>query len=50
VVLQQPAEKQRRNALMQTGMEGTLGQGPHITTTKCIYQEVSLDKIKYWQS
>jgi hypothetical protein len=50
VVSRQPAEKQRRNALQHTGMEGTSGQGLHITLTKRIYQEVSLEKRKYKQS
>jgi hypothetical protein len=50
VVSRQLAEKQRTNALWQTGMEGTLGPGLHITLTKRIYQEVGSEKRKYRQS
>jgi hypothetical protein len=50
VVSRQSAEKQRRTASRHTGMEGTSGQGLHITPTKCVNQEVGLEQRKYKQS
>jgi hypothetical protein len=49
VVSRRSTEKHRSNASWRTGMEGTLGQGLHITLTKHIYQEIGLEKHKYRQ-
>jgi uncharacterized membrane protein len=49
VVSQRWAEKQRRNAPGQPGLEGTLGQGLHITPTEQVIKQVG-GKKKHLQS
>jgi hypothetical protein len=48
VVLWRLAEKQRRNAPGQPGLEGTLGL--HITLTKQVIKQVGTEKKKHLQS
>jgi hypothetical protein len=50
VVLQQLAEKQRRNALGWPGLEGTSGQGLHIMPTKQVIEQAGTEKKKHLQS